>query len=147
MQYGVIPPPPLTVILKEKVTNQVWLYPRATLSPEREISPFLLSRPQDSRAKLLHHSSGTGALNAISSRFGLGEQRDKETVGEDERGIRGFCFQTVNDKASLPHVISSLFSIQWPSFLSLALIRLSGLHTHTTLVMANHLDGLPKPQQ
>ena len=37
--------PPFTVILKEKVTNQVWLYPWATLSPEREISPFLLSCP------------------------------------------------------------------------------------------------------
>lgn len=48
------------------------------------------------------------------------ENRDiegiKETVGEDDRGKERLCFQSVNDKASLLHVIGlSLKHGPWPS--------------------------------
>lgn len=84
-----------------------------------------------------HRRSGTGALNAISSRFAWEEQRrwrDRETVGGDGSTTRGFCFRTANDdKASLQHVIRSLFSILWPALFSPGLITSVGLckHTHT----------------
>lgn len=41
-----------TVILKEKVTKRVWRSPWDASSAEREISPFLLSCPQDSQTEL-----------------------------------------------------------------------------------------------
>lgn len=70
-----------------------------------------------------------------------GMKRQLEEMTEKEEG---FCFLAVNDKASLQHVTGFLVFVFW----TLVLFWPRRVKcVHTTLVMANHLDVLPKPQQ
>lgn len=108
-----------------------------------------LRKAEESSAR---HSSGTGALNAISSRFDEGEQRhwgDKETSWRRWQESQGFVFTQWMTKPHycMPLIVCSGRPGAVCTFFPSRAHQLKWLahtHTHTTLVITNQTDGLSK---
>lgn len=88
-------------------------------------------RPQQRSAQLRSLRLRNWSIKCNFQQVWFGESGDtggiKRQLEEMTEGIRGVCFQSADDKASLRHVTAPLFSIQWRSLLSIrGLIRASG---------------------